>query len=623
MLLTTQQGKASTKRALLIGVGDYPSEEGWHDLGSKNDVEWLSQILPQQGFAPQNIHTLTDKKATKKGILNALQTYLIQQVEPNDIVLFHFSGHGQQVTDDDGDEADGYDEALVPYDSPKKYEDGKYEGAQLIRDEELGALLNEIRLKIGKGGHLLVLLDACHSGTGTRLLKTSRGTNIKMASATYEKAQLHKQIDEELLPEVNSASEQLAPMVAFFSSAPKEQSFEVRKNSKQYGLLTYSFCKTLSNINSSMPYADLLSNMQLEAAKNGLQQRPQAEGNLNLSLFNNATSIGQDYYQVLQQFDRQTLQINVGLLHNLSEKSSIAFYDKSIADFETASPLAKGTITRVGLIESTVRLDNPLSSEDDILASKVIFVEKHFEHLSLNIQLDLSNESFRQKLVEEIAHYETLKITNHQPDLFLKEENNRLKIIKFNDLLLFDEPINTVQIKVLTTQIIRYAQVNFLRQLELNDKNYQVKLALINPRKGKVCTQFKVGSTIQLRLTNIGQKAAYYQVLDIMPNDDFGVAIPLEEESPSDYWLEPNQSKTISTTFTVNPPIGQELFKVIASPQPINLREILINKGQQKASNSAIGVLMQASFNGNMRKGRGIKARNIGVSSVLCEVIND
>ena len=619
--LIVSQGKANTKRALLIGIGQYEDQTKWSDLGSRNDVEWLSTTLETQGFLPQNISTLTDAAATREGILVAIKTHLIQKVQPNDIVVFHFSGHGQQVADDNGDEADGYDEALVPYDSPKHYEAGKNEGEQLLRDEELGHLLNEIRRKIGTGGHLLVLIDACHSGTGTRFSQRARGTAIKMASPEYETAQLNKTKDEALLPEVRTTSNQLAPMVAFFSAAPKEQSFEVRQNGKQFGLLSYSFCKTIANLNQTILYTDLLNQIQAEAIKNGLQQRPQAEGNLDLPLFNHSSVPLEKTIKVIKQIDRQTLQIDAGLLQNISKASTLTFY--AAADLEFLHPIAQGTITRAGLVESTVRLTTPLTNNESTLGLKAILTEQHYKHLSLDIQLNIQSENLKQKLLTHLSKNKTLKINPEQPEVTLVEENQALKIVKFNGTILSESPIQQLDFEEVEGQLIRLAQVNFLRALELHDKNYQIQLELINVETGEPCTTFKVGSTLQLRLKNTGLKKAFYQIVDIMPNDEFGVAIPLEEESIYHHFLESGASKDILPTFTVNPPLGTELFKVIAAPKAFSLREILINKGQQKASHNALGVLMQAGVNGNLRSGSGVKARNISVQSVVCQVVKN
>ena len=92
---------------------------------------------------------------------------LAKKASLDDVVYIHFSGHGQQITDLDGDEPDGYDEAWIPYDACKDYS-GKYKGQNHIVDDELYDFLNQLRAKIGDKGKIIVVSDACHSGSGSR-----------------------------------------------------------------------------------------------------------------------------------------------------------------------------------------------------------------------------------------------------------------------------------------------------------------------------------------------------------------------------------------------------------------------------------------------------------------------
>ena len=52
---------------------------------------------------------------TKENIIRAMQ-WLVMDAQPNDSLFFHYSGHGGQTKDLDGDEADGYDEVIYPVD---------------------------------------------------------------------------------------------------------------------------------------------------------------------------------------------------------------------------------------------------------------------------------------------------------------------------------------------------------------------------------------------------------------------------------------------------------------------------------------------------------------------------
>ena len=54
-----------------------------------------------------------------------------------EVIVVHFSGHGQQIADDNHDEADRLDETVVPYDAPSRWTTG-YTGERHIRDDELG-----------------------------------------------------------------------------------------------------------------------------------------------------------------------------------------------------------------------------------------------------------------------------------------------------------------------------------------------------------------------------------------------------------------------------------------------------------------------------------------------------
>ena len=95
------------------------------------------------------------------------------------------------MEDDNQDEADGLDEALIPYDASLSYQEGIYEGNNHLRDDEIEKHLVCIRQKLGENGSLLVTFDACHSGTGTRKLGEAniRGTSAKFLLTETTKAQ--------------------------------------------------------------------------------------------------------------------------------------------------------------------------------------------------------------------------------------------------------------------------------------------------------------------------------------------------------------------------------------------------------------------------------------------------
>ena len=76
LLLALGLAQAGTPRALLIGVGDYSyddkEEAGWSNLASANDLELLKAGLQERGVAADDIALLEDKKATRQGVLDAI-----------------------------------------------------------------------------------------------------------------------------------------------------------------------------------------------------------------------------------------------------------------------------------------------------------------------------------------------------------------------------------------------------------------------------------------------------------------------------------------------------------------------------------------------------------------------
>jgi len=169
----------ATNRALLIGVGDYLNDREVPDLaGAVNDVKLMRQVLISRfGYAEEDITVLTDADATRAGILAAIAT-LVSQTQPGDRVYLHYSGHGSQVKDLDGDEEDGLDETIMPHDA-------RTPDVPDITDDELNLLLAPL-----DAGAALVVLDSCHSGTATRAATVMRTRSVPMdtRSAIYSAA---------------------------------------------------------------------------------------------------------------------------------------------------------------------------------------------------------------------------------------------------------------------------------------------------------------------------------------------------------------------------------------------------------------------------------------------------
>lgn len=163
LLLLSLSVTAQTKRALIIGLGEQ-QDKAWNKINGDKDVPLVLGMLKSAGF--KSVTTLVNRQATKTGIIGAFKK-MTASCKQGDVVYVHYSGHGQQMTDVHNDEKDGLDECWIPYDAYRKVSK-TYHGEKHLTDDELNVYLNVIRNKIGKRGKLLVVIDACHSGDGTR-----------------------------------------------------------------------------------------------------------------------------------------------------------------------------------------------------------------------------------------------------------------------------------------------------------------------------------------------------------------------------------------------------------------------------------------------------------------------
>jgi hypothetical protein len=257
-------------KALLVGVNRYKLP-GSDLQGCVNDVTNVRDILLKYfGFKVKEIRVLVDARATKKGILSRLE-WLVRDARAGDRLFFHFSGHGSQIRDRDGDELkDRLDEILCPHDMDW---DGTY-----IVDDDLKAMFSIIP----KGVNLEVLLDCCHSGTGIReaaaiaCLPPERSVKPRFLQPPIDI--LCRQMDEEDLPETRILrTANPASHVLFAGCRDNQTSADAYIKGAYNGAFTYYFCRHLRDAQGSLSRSDLLKRLRASLKHEGYEQVPQLE----------------------------------------------------------------------------------------------------------------------------------------------------------------------------------------------------------------------------------------------------------------------------------------------------------------------------------------------------------
>jgi metacaspase-1 len=242
------------KKALCIGINNYP---GTHmDLqGCINDANDWADALSARGFG---VIKLLNEQATKAAMVAAMSN-LISKAAKNDSLVISFSGHGTYQPDTDGDEADGLDEALCPYDLQTN-------GAALI-DDEIKVLFGTRK----PGVRIVLIADSCHSGTVTRAARAEPDADTRprfmpmgnwLPNSSLPKNRAGKLAATVLAPLGGS------PLLAAYSrvlgdlllagckEGPNNFSYDARINNRYNGAFTYYALKALKTLKPEATYAD-------------------------------------------------------------------------------------------------------------------------------------------------------------------------------------------------------------------------------------------------------------------------------------------------------------------------------------------------------------------------------
>lgn len=256
------------KKALVVGIEDYPVTSGWSKINANNDITLLKKEIERNGFS---LSVIENQKATRKGIVDALQK-LLKDTRVTDTIVIHFSCHGQQVLSKEGK----LQEALIPYDAKKFYTKNIYQGENHLLDHELGEFFNRIRKKIGVKGVLFVTIDACHSGDAVRAMEDDapiRGTSAVFTDDPFYSTPNIKTVEKnKVIPSHN----QMSPFCAVYACQSYQNNYELKVGDRFYGSLSYAFNEALKKSRTFEP-AILAKEVVNEMNKRVKKQNPYFE----------------------------------------------------------------------------------------------------------------------------------------------------------------------------------------------------------------------------------------------------------------------------------------------------------------------------------------------------------
>ena len=266
-----------TKKALLCGVNKYQIP-GADLRGCVNDVEEMAAVLMDlYRFEEADITILTDAQATTAGIQLGLQD-LVADAASGDVLYFHFSGHGSNVPDTNGDEADERDEILCPHD---------LDWAAPLLDDWVRTQLNHIP----EGVSLTFVSDCCHSGTITRAIMAPDITTTRERYlpcpldlwAAESNRELRGEFPRGRRPRESAAAStdikdvDLTEMLLTGCRAD-QTSADAFLDGDFYGALSHALIASLRDADGDITYRNLHTQVLERLHDGGFRQTPQLEG---------------------------------------------------------------------------------------------------------------------------------------------------------------------------------------------------------------------------------------------------------------------------------------------------------------------------------------------------------
>lgn len=635
----SQKNTGPKKMALIVAVGQYPESSGWPAIASINDIKYVKGALINKGFKEKDIDTLKNNKATKAAILKAMDN-LAKKSAANDIVVIHFSCHGQQIQDqateaEGKDEADGFDEAIIPVDAEAMYNPTGYDGSKHLRDDDLAVKFKAIRNKIKPNGTLLVLIDACHSGTASRAVdaSVSRGTPVPFTFGKYQASTLLKLNsgvgNEESF--IGDGTDSLSNMVVISASAAHQQNFQLWDDKgADVGSLSFAFAKAMADIKPGDDYKLLFEKIKARIQAGIPTQIPMIEGNLAQQIFEGKfNKPSDDIIVTIAKTDKQAKEdsvfvINKGAFDNISKGSTCKIFVAG-----SKEPIAEGTIVTVGAFQSAGVTKKLLKKE---VAYRAVMDQISFGDFSTSISVNekgTNSHQLRSQVTSLFQPYQFISVkSNADLMLNINEQNTKVR------MELFDRGDSTRWVKELSstdtlsasdkeeliTSIKTSTRVKYLRSLPDGGDLSKSLIAEIIPKntntnaklKGEM--EFKPGDIFTMNVTNNSKEDLFFSIVDIMPNNEMQVLIPTPAREPAEYHLGPKESRSFTIGVDANTPSGREVYKVFITREAIDLRKLFDRKN--KVQHRSLNLSLEDMINDTFKDSEDVVATRSVVSNV-------
>jgi hypothetical protein len=609
--------------ALLVGIDEYHPESRVRSLrGCVNDANAMRQLLVERYGAPAaNIRVLTNQQAKYRAVKDAFRRHLIGNARkwqdagapaPAPAFLFHFSGHGSQARDETGTEPDGLDETLVAYNS-------RTPGVYDLKDWELGQLIEELN---NYSDNVTIILDCCHSGSGTREVRKSIALTRRCPPDLRPQARRRPVALRMLSRGVSAANWEVGGKHVLLAGCrdleeSNEYGVQDQENTHWRGAMSYFLGQVLSQAAPDRPltYRELFEQVRAQVTGLYASQSPQCEGDIDREFLGGLRPQRDRFFTIIEQ--RNGLNwLDAGVVHSLTEGSQLNVYPPQTRSLSAAGqPIATIEVVEERATRSGCRV---VAGQVTLpLLARAVVYRLNQGDMQRKVVLDIADSALKQAVITRLAKQSNFDKEDVSPYLRVIEDggaefrvalrNDRLEIQDLTSAPLV-APFAIDDLDGLAADLAhlaRYRNGQNLRNLAphatLTGKvTLAVKKLVIDPvtgqpsgldfpHSGEAGIIIQTGECVVFEIANSSEYPLYVALFDYAPTWEAlqlypavaGANEPVQAGGLFQIGLTAKADEQITASLPDGFDVAQDHFKLIATIAPTNFE--LLRQGPLKS----------------------------------------
>ncbi len=551
----------ATRWAFIVGITDYinfDDVEGGDLPGAEHDARSVRDMLLMKYQVPEdNILMLLNQEATRAAMEEGITSWLVENARPGDQITIFFAGHGSQMWDESGDEDDGLDETIAPADvHPTSTEFD-------ISDDTFNEWLSML-----PSDNVVVFLDNCNSGTGTRAATPfSRGRLLGRDINDVEKPEvvarraLPGQEDETGFDSDGARVLELAAAEPFQQAVDAFFPAEEGQEPFHGGAFTTHMVRELWRASSDDSYQDAFRDAYEALKRNRFQQDPQISEDVSLKdlplFFVEGGSDGVvDGMIPIASVSGSTAELAGGMVLGLTRGSVLETEDG-----------ARLVVEAVGQRRTTVRVVEGSVDEGD-LARVVAF---RYASTPLLVNIGTADSEALTALRTELGSTAGIRLIEEEDafsHLILRRLGEDTRIVGSDGFVRHDELGTGAAAATKIADALR-REAAAKRLADMDNPGQQDGLELSISGGG---TQFGLGETVKFTVRS--ERAGYLTLVDLgtdgtvamlLPNEDMP-SMRIEAGGAIEY---PSADSGVNLQFL--PPVGRGMVRAFVTDEPLDI----------------------------------------------------